>query len=141
METTNIIRYGMVLGGVALILAGFWFHSLKKLTVNFAVAWEFLGLLLLLIGLVPALSAWTRLISTWTGLAFVCLGVVCLMGGFQFSLLLSQLMMKNQELAMQVSLLNQESERLLDMIEEFGVKNDDVRLAGGTEDEKDFVCN
>lgn len=118
MGTAGVVKYGMVIVGGLTILASFWFHSIKRLTVNFAVVWEFLGVILIVIGAVPVLSAWTRLISAGTGLALFCLGTVCLMGGFQFSLLVSQLTMKTQELAMQVSLLNQENERIMYELEE-----------------------
>lgn len=118
MGTAGIVKYGMVIVGSVIILSSFWFHAIKRLTVNFAVVWEFLGIILIVIGAVPALSAWTRLISAGTGLALFCLGTVCLMGGFQFSLLVSQLTMKTQELAMQVSLLNQENERIMYELEE-----------------------
>lgn len=118
METVNILKYGIIAVGVLIIIASFWSHSIKKMSVNFAVVWELLGVILIVIGVVPVLSAWTRLISAGTGVALFVLGAICFLGGFQFSLLVSQLTMKNQELAMQVSLLNQENERILMELEE-----------------------
>lgn len=132
MGTAGIVRYGMIGVGILTIFATFWFHSIKKMSVNFAVVWELLGGILIVIGAVPVLSAWTRLISAGTGLALFVLGTVCFLGGFQFSLLVSQLTMKNQELAMQVSLLNQENERILYELEELRKEKNDE--ASGQED-------
>lgn len=88
------------------------------MTVNLAVVWEILGAILIAIGSVPVLSSWTHLISMGTGLGLFIVGAVCLWGGFQFSLLVSRLAMKNQELAIQVSLLIQENEKLIQQFEE-----------------------
>ncbi len=65
-------------------------------------------------------------------MALFIVGAVCLWGGFQFSLLLSRLAMKNHELAMQVSLLLQENERIMRQLEE---KADGMR----ENEEKDSV--
>lgn len=143
METAYLVKYGMIAVGIVIILAGFWFHSIKRMTVNFSVVWEFLGLILVLIGAIPALSAWTKLISAGTGFALFCLGTICLMGGFQFSLLVSQLTMKNQELAIQVSLLNQENERILFELEEIHNRKDgeNWNRKEQTGNEKNPVCD
>lgn len=112
MATADIIRYGMIAVGAVIMLLSFWFHAVQKMTADLAVVWEFLGLILIVIGAVPALSAWTVRISAGTGLALFCLGVVCAMGAFHFSLMVSRMQMKNQELAMQISLLMEENERV-----------------------------
>lgn len=97
--------------------ASFWYHSVRKMTVNLAVIWEILGVILVVIGNVPVFSSWTHLISMGTGLGLFIVGTVCLWGGFQFSLLVSRLSMKNQELSIQVSLLIQENEKLIQQLE------------------------
>lgn len=99
------------------MFSSFWYHSVRKMTVNLAVVWEILGVILIVIGSVPVLSSWTHLISMGTGLGLFIVGAVCLWGGFQFSLLVSRLAMKNQELAIQVSLLIQENEKLIQQFE------------------------
>lgn len=116
--TSEIIKYGIVTVGIWVMFSSFWYHSVKKMTVNLAVVWEILGAILIAIGSVPVLSSWTHLISIGTGLGLFIVGAVCLWGGFQFSLLVSRLAMKNQELAIQVSLLIQENEKLIQQFEE-----------------------
>ena len=127
-----IIRAGVFLAGAILMISSFWMNAYKKITVNFAVIWEILGLMLVLVGIVPVFSQWSRLVSSGTGLAFFCVGSVFLFEEVRTSVLLSQLMMKNRELAMQVSLLLQENERIMRQLEE---KADGMR----ENEEKDSV--
>jgi len=116
--TADIIRYGMIAAGIFIMISGLWYHSVRKLTVNLAVVWEILGIILIATGIFPILSSWTYHISTGTGLALFFVGAACLWGGFQFSLLVSRLAMKNRELAMQISLLLQEDEKIMRLLEE-----------------------
>ncbi len=116
--TADIVKYGIIAAGVFIMISSFWYHSYRKLTVNLAVVWEIFGAILIVTGIFPVLSSWAHHISRGTGLALFFMGAVCLWGGFQFNLLLSRLAMKNQELAIQVSLLIQENERIMRQIEE-----------------------
>ncbi len=112
MEMAVVMKTGTIVFGIVMILAGFWFHSIKKLTVNFAVCWSGLGTLQILAGAIVPTWMWGRLFVSWQGIPFLCLGVVLLIGGFLVSMALSQLIMKNRELAMQVALLMGEKEQM-----------------------------
>ncbi len=114
----TIIRIGVIAAGIILIVFGFWTHSIKKLAVNYAVIWGLLGIVMILVGAIPVLSEWTAMMAPGTGLAFFCVGALILFTEVQESLVISQLNLKNRELAMQVSLLNQESERMMLELEE-----------------------
>lgn len=114
----DIVKYGMIATGVFVMVFSFLKHSFRKLTVNLAVVWEIFGAILILIGIFPVLSTWVHHISKGTGMALLIVGAACLWGGFQFSVLLSSLSMKNQELAMQVSLLLHENEEIMQRLEE-----------------------
>ena len=128
-----IIRAGIILAGAIRMVSSFWMNAYKKITVNFAVIWEILGLMLVLIGSIPAFSQWTRLVSSGTGLAFLCVGGIFLFEEVRTSVLLSQLKMKNRELAMQVSLLNQENEYIMNEL-------DTLQKSVEKMNEKDTVC-
>ena len=52
-----------------------------------------------------------------TGIAFFCVGSVLLFEAVQLSQTISQLTLKNRELAMQVALLNQENEQMMNKLE------------------------
>lgn len=97
----------------------------KKLTVNLAVAWEGIGIGLVLVGAIPVLSSWCYLIGEGTVVAMFLVGAVAVWSGYELSVQISSLSLKTQELAMQVSLLNQENERMLKALSELTGK--DVR--------------
>lgn len=59
------------------------------------------------------LSAWCYLVGEGTIIAMFLVGSVVVWSGYELSIQISSLAMKTQELAMQVSLLNQENERIL----------------------------
>ena len=91
----------------------FLMHSYKKITVNFTVMWELLGIMMVLIGAVPVFSQWTKQLASGTGFAFFCVGAIFLFEEFRSSVMLSQLFLKTQEMAMHISMLNQENERIM----------------------------
>lgn len=129
-----IIRIGFIFGGAILIVYSFWMHSIKKITINFAVIWELLGVFLVLIGAIPIFSSWTQFIAPGTGIAFFCVGSVLLFEAVQLSLTISQLTLKNRELAMQVALLNQENEQMMNKLEKIAKALEDA-------DEKNSICH
>ena len=117
LSTAVIMKTGLIIVGVMIMIMSFVFHAKRKLTVNLAVVWEFLGFALILIGAVPVFSSWCHLLAKGTVIAMFVIGALALWGSYILCILLSNLSMKNQELAVQVSLLNQENELMLKEIE------------------------
>lgn len=117
MNTAAFIKTGLIITGIVIMALTFFLHAVRKLTVNLAVVWEFLGLTAILTGAVPAFSGWCYLLARGTAVAMFTIGILVLWGGYQLCILISSLSMKNQELAMQVSLLNQENEKILRELE------------------------
>ena len=117
LSTAVIMKIGLIIVGVMIMIMSFVFHAKRKLTVNLAVVWEFLGFALILIGAVPVFSSWCHLLARGTVIAMFVVGALALWGSYILCILISNLSMKNQELAMQVSLLNQENELMLKEIE------------------------
>ena len=66
------------------------------------------------------------LLAPGTGLALFCVGILVVFTELQNSLVISQLNVKNRELAMQVALINQESERIMAMLEELEKVQEDA---------------
>lgn len=144
---SNWIRAGISLAGVLLMVVSFVMHSYKKITVNYTVIWELLGVVLILIGVVPIFSQWTRQLASGTGLAFSCVGAIFLFEEFRTSAMISQLILKEREMAMHVALLNQENEAILKELERLGrmmgedhEKRDDENKDAGEQKEEDSVC-
>lgn len=123
ISTAIIMKTGLIAIGVIIMVLSFVLHARRKLTVNLAVVWEFLGLALILIGAIPVFSSWCHLLARGTVIAMFVVGALALWGSYILCILISDLSMKNQELAMQVSLLNQENELMLRELKE--MKNDD----------------
>lgn len=74
-------------------------------------------MVLILFGAVPGLSDWSKVVPKEACAAFLVIGGIAILGTFYLSGNVSKLLRKNQELAMQVSLLNQENERILGELE------------------------
>lgn len=127
MSIAAIVRIGISTTGFLIMGLTFYLHAVKKLTVNLAVAWEGIGIGigLVLVGAIPVLSSWCYLIGEGTVVAMFLVGAVAVWSGYELSVQISSLSLKTQELAMQVSLLNQENERMLKALSELTGK--DVR--------------
>lgn len=112
MSVATITRIGFILAGAFVMGRTFWLYAKKRLTVDIAMAWEAAGAGVLIVGIVPAFSRWCRLLSGGTATALLLGGMVIIWAGLRFSVLLSVLQFKTQELAVQVSLLKEENRRL-----------------------------
>lgn len=108
MVTT--FRTLMVATGIIFLLWDFYSYARQKLNESMGLIWAFVSIALIVTGAVPALSGG---VSEWL---LICLFIICLLLLFllfKVTKAVSVLTMKNQELAMQVSLLNQENEKIL----------------------------
>ncbi len=107
-----------VLEGVALLIADFISFVYQKITVGIELCWSAFAILLILLGVVPGLSDWSRTIPIEAVPAFLLISLAIIFSFFYLSCAISQLLRKNQELAMHVSLLNQENEIILQKLKE-----------------------
>ena len=106
----TIIRILMVGTGILFLVPAFWAYTRQKLNDSMALIWAFVSIALVITGAVPAVSKHLNE-SLLIFMFIICLLLLFLL--FKVSKAVSVLSMKNQELAMQVSLLNQENERIL----------------------------
>ena len=106
----TIIRILMVGTGILFLVLAFWAYTRQKLNDSMALIWAFVSIALVITGAVPAVSKHLSE-SLLIFMFIICLLLLFLL--FKVSKAVSVLSMKNQELAMQVSLLNQEKERIL----------------------------
>ena len=98
--------------------------------------------MLVLIGIVPVFSEWTKQLATGTGLAFFCVGAIFLFEEFRTSAMISQLILKTREMAMHVALLNQENEIILKELDRLSriVGEGDGKENDDQEEKKASVC-
>ncbi len=106
----TIIRILMVGTGILFLVLAFWAYTRQKLNDSMALIWAFVSIAMVITGAVPAVSKHLSE-SLLIFMFIICLLLLFLL--FKVSKAVSVLSMKNQELAMQVSLLNQENERIL----------------------------
>ena len=106
----TIIRILMVGTGILFLVLAFWAYTRQKLHDSMALIWAFVSIALVITGAVPAVSKHLSE-SLLIFMFIICLLLLFLL--FKVSKAVSVLSMKNQELAMQVSPLNQENERIL----------------------------
>ncbi len=135
----NLIRVGISLVGILLMVVSFLMHSYKKITVNYTVIWELMGFVLILIGVVPVFSQWTKLLGSGTGLAFFGVGAIFLFEEFRTSTMISQLILKEREMAMHVALLNQENEAILKELDRLNRMVREEQSEKGDEESKEYI--
>ena len=123
MSVAVFLRIGIVVTGLLIMWQSFYMHAVKKLAINLAVAWECIGIGLVLVGAIPVLSAWCYQVGEGTAVAMFLVGAVAVWSGYELSIQISVLSMKMQEIAMQVSLLNQENEMMLRELKEMRKKD------------------
>lgn len=114
--TAMILCVITVLEGILLLTVDFLSYVYQKITVGIGLCWGGFALILIFLGSLPGLSAWSRYIPSEAVPAFLLISFSIIFSVFYLSSAVSQLLRKNQELAMHVSLLNQENETLLEMM-------------------------
>ncbi len=107
-----------VIEGIALLIVDFISFVYQKITVGIELCWSAFAVVLILLGVVPGLSDWTRVIPTEAIPAYLLISLAIIFSFFYLSCAISQLLRKNQELAMHVSLLNQENEIILQKLKD-----------------------
>lgn len=110
MEPGVMLRIIMIATGV--LLFGFTLSSLarRRLTEPFCMTWGLVSVIIVLAGILLRPDEWNRYISTTGMLMMVVFGFCVIYGTLFMSAKVSGLMRRNQELAMQVSLLKHENE-------------------------------
>lgn len=109
MEAGSIIKMAMTTAGIVIMLCSFWFLAVKMLTAYFAVIWEIMGILLIVISAVPGLSGWTENLYGKGEQLVLYVGTAGVFFCYLFSLMFSRQLMKSHELAIEVSMLLYES--------------------------------
>ncbi len=117
MIVGDILRGVIIIVGILL----FWLTVLslarRKMTETFCLLWGGISIVVILAGILLRPVLLQNYIST-TGMVIVSLfafGIIC--GAYFLSTMISELTRKNQELAIQVSLLKRENEKVIEKLE------------------------
>ncbi len=123
MQTGAILRIVMITAGVLIFMQTILSLAKRRLKEQFCLLWGVISLLLVLAGILLRPVTLSQYVSG-TGMLLIIVAGGCVVCCLYFlSIQLSVLSRKNQELAMQVSLLNQENERILAELEELKKKD------------------
>ena len=132
MEVGNILRICIIIVGIALFWVTISSLARRKMTETFCLIWGGVSIVVILAGILLRPVLLKNYIST-TGMVLVSLVAFCIICGAYFiSTMISEITRKNQELAIQVSLLKRENEKLAEKMEV---------LEGKMADEKDTDHN
>ena len=108
-----ILRIIFILTGLFMLMLTIGSLAKRKMNESFCIAWGIVSLAIVLAGVLLDPEGWSKFLSL-TGLILVLIIFFTIVYVAYFvSLVISDLMRKNNELAIQVSLLNQENEKLV----------------------------
>ncbi|MCI8530857.1 MAG: DUF2304 domain-containing protein [Lachnospiraceae bacterium] len=112
MEPGALLRIIMILTGIFLLFITLSSLAKRRMTEPFVLTWGLISVIIVLAGILLRPTEWNRYISG-TGMLLVGLIGFCVIFGTYFiSARVSDLMRKNMELAMQLSLMKQESDEM-----------------------------
>lgn len=136
MGTGTILQIIMILVGIFLLWVSINSLAKRKMTEPICLTWGLVAIIVMAAGIFLNPTELSRYISTKGLVMLVLIGFCVLYIIYYISSVLSLLMRKNTELAMQVSLLNQENEEIRRQIKELMEKEEQEES-----DEKDTLCN
>ena len=117
MAVGDVLRLFVIVAGAYMFLKAILSLAKRKMTEPFCLAWAVLSALMILSGIILNPSQLDGYIST-RGLILIIIIVSGILWGLWFiSTQVSILKRKNQELAMQISLLNNDCEKILRELE------------------------
>ena len=117
MDIGNLLKAFIIILGVVLLMKAVFSLAKRKMTEPFCLAWVLLSALMILSGVLLNPSQLDRYIST-RGLILIIIVVSGILWGLWFiSTQVSLLKRRNQEMAMQISLLNNDCEKILKELE------------------------
>jgi uncharacterized membrane protein len=132
-----VVKAVLVLAGIIVFMMVLMSLARRKMTETFCLMWGVLALIMICAGCFLSMTEWGILVGKM-GTFLIFLAAACIIcGGLFICIQVSMLMRKNQELAMQISLLNQENKQILDELERISREEDDE---DETEKKEDIIC-
>lgn len=141
METTELLQMLVEIGGIAFLLITFLFYAKRKLTEEIGLLWILFSILIVVIGAIPDSFAFVGSIRKGTAVALFCGAFIFLLILLYLSIVISSLLRRNQELAIQVTLLLHDNERIRSAMEEDkqGIYLKEPSTQKGTEENSDGI--
>lgn len=124
MEPGVILQIILIAVGGVLLATVISSLAKRKMTESFCLTWGLIAIIIILAGFLLRPAEWNKYISGMGMLLLLMIGFCIIYGAYFMSAKVSDLIRKNTELAMQVSLLNHEKEELHRRIDELSDKID-----------------
>lgn len=124
MEPGVILQMILIAVGGVLLATVISSLAKRKMTESFCLTWGLIAIIIILAGFLLRPAEWNKYISGMGMLLLLMIGFCIIYGAYFMSAKVSDLIRKNTELAMQVSLLNHEKEELHRRIDELSDKID-----------------
>ena len=119
MLLIDILRVIIALTGVGVFAITLSSLARRKMTESFCLTWGLMAIIMILGGLFLRPYGIADLISPAGLVMIIIIGFCVIFGAFYITGKVSELTRKNQELAIQVSLINQENRMMMEQLEEF----------------------
>jgi hypothetical protein len=114
----GILRIILFVMGVALLGITVGSLAKRKLNESFSLVWGIISVALIVMGIIISPVEWNEYISTGGLFLILVIMFSIVYAAYFTSIRISQLTRENTELAIQVSLLNQENQRILNRLKE-----------------------
>ncbi len=122
MEPGMILQIIMIVVGIFLLGAVVSSLARRKMTESFCLAWGLVAIIIILAGILLRPAEWNRYISGMGMVLLLMIGFCIVYGAYFMSTKVSELMRKNMELSIQVSLLKHETEEFSKQLKELAEK-------------------
>lgn len=118
MDIGNLLKAFIIILGVVLLMKAVFSLAKRKMTEPFCLVWAILSSLMIIAGLLLQPYQLDHYVSKRVLILILLMVLSAVWGLWFISTQVSILMRRNQELAMQLSLLNQDSEKLMKELKE-----------------------
>lgn len=118
MGAGTILQIIMVATGVFLLIVTINSLAKRKMTESFCLAWGLISLTLICAGIFLRPAGWSHYLSNMGMVMVLMIGFCIIYVLYFLSSKMAELSRKNQELAMQVSLLNLENQHIMERLEQ-----------------------
>ena len=113
MSVAEILRILTIFMGVLILSLDFYNYAKKNLTDSLSMAWGIFSVLVIAVGIFPELWVWSNIRNERIFIFFALLILAIILCVIFISVTVSRIQMKNQELAIHISLQNEETNRII----------------------------
>lgn len=114
----NVLQIIIIATGIFLFIVTVNSLAHRKMTESFCLAWGLIAFILVLAGLFLRPTEWNSFISPMGLVMVVMIGFCVVYVAYFMSTKVSELTRRNQELAIQVSLLRQENQKITEQLDQ-----------------------